>query len=61
MATHAHDLGNSFSAAKQRWGVAVAGITTVGGIIVAGAESDWCLRQRGAAAFYTGPTPTTIS
>ncbi len=34
MASHAYDPGNSFSAAKQG-GIAVAVITTVGGIIVA--------------------------
>ena len=58
MATHAHDLGNSFSAAKQG-GVAVAVITTVGGIIVAALNLIGVFDKGPPPS--TGPTPTTIS
>jgi hypothetical protein len=56
MATHAHDPGNSFSAAKQG-GIAVAVITTVGGIIVAAVNLIGVF-DKGPPSV---PTPTTIS
>ena len=58
MATHAHDPGNSFSAAKQG-GIAVAVITTVGGIIVA-ALNQIGVFDKGPSP-SAGPAPTTIS
>jgi len=58
MATHAHDPGNSFSAAKQG-GIAVAVITTVGGIIVAAVNLIGVFDKGPPSS--TGPTPTTIS
>ncbi|HXO14262.1 MAG TPA: hypothetical protein VN871_18060, partial [Mycobacterium sp.] len=58
MATHAHDAGISISAAKQG-GIAVAVITTVGGIIVAGLNLIGVF-DKGAPASTTS-APTTIS
>lgn len=57
MATHAHDPGNSFSA--KQGGIAVAVITTVGGIIVAGLNLIGVF-DKGAPSSIE-PAPTTIS
>ncbi|MFZ0718250.1 hypothetical protein [Mycobacterium sp.] len=58
MATHAHDPGNSLSASKQG-GIAVAVITTVGGIIVAGLNQIGVFDKGSPPPME--PTPTTIS
>jgi hypothetical protein len=58
MTTHAQDPGNSLSAAKQG-GIAVAVITTVGGIIVA-ALNQIGVFDKGQSPMQ-GPMPTTIS
>jgi hypothetical protein len=58
MATHAHEPGNSFSAAKQG-GIAVAVITTVGGVIVAALNQVGVFHKESSPP--PPPTPTTIS
>ena len=58
MATHAHDPGDSLSAAKQG-GIGVAVITAVGGIIVA-ALNQIGVFDKGPSP-SAGPAPTTIS